>query len=570
MSATTAQKVAAVYACVRILSETMASLPLVVYRPRKDGGKDRVTDHWLYQLLGKRPNRYQNPFEWREMLQGHLALRGNAFCQILANSRVPLVTDTLCASCTNCAAQGLVEVRACSATADAQCAAPPALDASGLVSASVSTAFGRLVLGLTVLGALLALSVLLQSGVAAVSAAHPPSHIPPHVKPPAERDAAQSTLSSLSAPSSAPSSGRASRQDSLSTALTVVVGSHRGPTSPASPSTASSGASSRPPRRYTLTDGSMDAGPAATATDSSVSRRSPFPSTAAVPLHRLAAAPLPPSLRHFRPEARSASHAGVPHAPAPAPSLELSALASSRASSLARSDLRRGSQPGRRRSSVLSLPSSTGSSDAGSRRAVVLREVGEEGSGIWAPVVLPASAAVFLGAAAASPERYLPALPPLPPPPTIADTLRAVISIVKPGAAGSRHLSLQSAVAAAYFGLLHSGAHVLFALGLTPGGLHETVAVCMLSTQAVMGVVSVAGLGLLVRRAVQRAKTSAGAATAASSTAGTGTEPSGPGGRESTRSSVSGDEASSVESTTSSKLYPPNQRGRLQQNGEWR
>ncbi len=87
VSADSAIRLAAVYACVRILSETMASLPLVVYRARADGGKDRVTDHWLYRLLGKKPNRYQNPFEWREMLQGHLALRGNAFCQILANGR---------------------------------------------------------------------------------------------------------------------------------------------------------------------------------------------------------------------------------------------------------------------------------------------------------------------------------------------------------------------------------------------------------------------------------------------------------------------------------------------------
>jgi HK97 family phage portal protein len=63
----------------------MASLPVVVYRQRKDGGKDRVTDHWLYGLLARKPNRFQNPFEWREMLQGHLALRGNAFCQIIAN-----------------------------------------------------------------------------------------------------------------------------------------------------------------------------------------------------------------------------------------------------------------------------------------------------------------------------------------------------------------------------------------------------------------------------------------------------------------------------------------------------
>jgi HK97 family phage portal protein len=87
VSADNALRVAAVYASVRILAETMASLPFVLYRQRADGGKDRVTDHWLYRLLAKRPNRYQNPYEWREMLQGHLGLRGNAFNRIVANSR---------------------------------------------------------------------------------------------------------------------------------------------------------------------------------------------------------------------------------------------------------------------------------------------------------------------------------------------------------------------------------------------------------------------------------------------------------------------------------------------------
>lgn len=87
VSADNALRVAAVYASVRILAETMASLPFVLYRQRADGGKDKVTDHWLYRLLAKRPNRYQNPYEWREMLQGHLALRGNAYNRIVANSR---------------------------------------------------------------------------------------------------------------------------------------------------------------------------------------------------------------------------------------------------------------------------------------------------------------------------------------------------------------------------------------------------------------------------------------------------------------------------------------------------
>ncbi len=86
-----ALRLSAVYACVRILAETMASLPLVVYRNRADNGKDRVTDHWLHTLLCRRPNRYQNPFEWREMLQGHLALRGNAYNQIITNPRGEIV-----------------------------------------------------------------------------------------------------------------------------------------------------------------------------------------------------------------------------------------------------------------------------------------------------------------------------------------------------------------------------------------------------------------------------------------------------------------------------------------------
>ena len=91
VSPDSALRLAAVYACVRILAETMASLPLVVYQRRADGSKDRVTDHWLYRLMAKRPNRFQNPFEWREMLQGHLVLRGNAYNQIISNPQGEII-----------------------------------------------------------------------------------------------------------------------------------------------------------------------------------------------------------------------------------------------------------------------------------------------------------------------------------------------------------------------------------------------------------------------------------------------------------------------------------------------
>jgi len=80
----TAMRLSTVYACVRVLSESFAILPFTMYRPKMDGrGRTKIKNHWLVKLFTKRPNRYQNPFEWREMLQGHLALRGNAYCEIV-------------------------------------------------------------------------------------------------------------------------------------------------------------------------------------------------------------------------------------------------------------------------------------------------------------------------------------------------------------------------------------------------------------------------------------------------------------------------------------------------------
>ena len=44
-------QVTAVYACVRILAEAIAGLPLCVYRYTEDGSKEKVLDHPLYALL---------------------------------------------------------------------------------------------------------------------------------------------------------------------------------------------------------------------------------------------------------------------------------------------------------------------------------------------------------------------------------------------------------------------------------------------------------------------------------------------------------------------------------------
>lgn len=81
-----AMQVTAVFSCVAVLAESFAILPPVLYR-QNGRKKERITNHWLYRLLAKRPNRFQNAYEWREMCQGHLVLRGNCYNRIIANSR---------------------------------------------------------------------------------------------------------------------------------------------------------------------------------------------------------------------------------------------------------------------------------------------------------------------------------------------------------------------------------------------------------------------------------------------------------------------------------------------------
>lgn len=80
----TAMRQATVYACIRVLSETMAQLPLQVYQRMPGGSRRRANDHPLEAVLGGQPNGVQTSFEFREMMQGHMALRGNAYAQIIA------------------------------------------------------------------------------------------------------------------------------------------------------------------------------------------------------------------------------------------------------------------------------------------------------------------------------------------------------------------------------------------------------------------------------------------------------------------------------------------------------
>ena len=79
----TAMQTTAVYACVRILSEAIASLPLHIYKYKEGGGKERVFDHPLYHILHDEPNSEMTSFVFRETLMSHLLIWGNAYAQII-------------------------------------------------------------------------------------------------------------------------------------------------------------------------------------------------------------------------------------------------------------------------------------------------------------------------------------------------------------------------------------------------------------------------------------------------------------------------------------------------------
>lgn len=74
----TALDVTTVLACCRVIAEGVSQVPWRVYQ---DTGQSKriATDHPLFPLLFRRPNRWQTSFEFRETLLFHTILTGNAF-----------------------------------------------------------------------------------------------------------------------------------------------------------------------------------------------------------------------------------------------------------------------------------------------------------------------------------------------------------------------------------------------------------------------------------------------------------------------------------------------------------
>ncbi len=87
VSPETALKVSAYMACNRMLSQTVAQLPLMLYERIGDDRRRVARDHPLFGLLHRQPNSWQSSFEFREQGQGYLGMRGNFVAEIIPGRR---------------------------------------------------------------------------------------------------------------------------------------------------------------------------------------------------------------------------------------------------------------------------------------------------------------------------------------------------------------------------------------------------------------------------------------------------------------------------------------------------
>jgi len=85
----TAKRVSAVFACVSLIAETLASLPCILYRRLDDdGAKERARDHRLFNTLRNRPNSWNmTTMDFFGYGQMHAGLRGNAYSEIKDDGR---------------------------------------------------------------------------------------------------------------------------------------------------------------------------------------------------------------------------------------------------------------------------------------------------------------------------------------------------------------------------------------------------------------------------------------------------------------------------------------------------
>lgn len=80
-----AMQTAAVIACVKVLAESISSLPLHYYSI-KGNKREKMIQDPLYTTLRRKPNDFMTSYEWRTRMMYHLCLRGNSYDKIVSGA----------------------------------------------------------------------------------------------------------------------------------------------------------------------------------------------------------------------------------------------------------------------------------------------------------------------------------------------------------------------------------------------------------------------------------------------------------------------------------------------------
>jgi HK97 family phage portal protein len=87
VSPKTAMRCPSVYSVIKILAESVAQIPVGLFRHTDDrGGKELAKDHPLYNLVTRKPNKWQSSYDYRLYKQSAVSLYGNAYSRISRNS----------------------------------------------------------------------------------------------------------------------------------------------------------------------------------------------------------------------------------------------------------------------------------------------------------------------------------------------------------------------------------------------------------------------------------------------------------------------------------------------------
>ena len=87
VDSTTAMTLSAVFCAVRLISETIASLPIKMFKKRDDGGRDRITNHAITNLLNYNPNVEMTGFDLIQAMGQDGLVHGNGYAEIIRDGR---------------------------------------------------------------------------------------------------------------------------------------------------------------------------------------------------------------------------------------------------------------------------------------------------------------------------------------------------------------------------------------------------------------------------------------------------------------------------------------------------